>query len=117
MEGVSYIIAALLLISIFLYGYKIKKNITSILSRILFRKASNEVEKYLRNHQSISILEAKEIICDLKAWVFWSRRTIIIDNSLKYTKIVLDSMVGQGRLLCYEFGSSRIYTSGKTINL
>jgi len=53
MEGISYIIiAALLLISIFLYGYKIKKNITSILSGILFRKASNEVEKYLKNHKS-----------------------------------------------------------------
>ncbi|MDV3427757.1 MAG: hypothetical protein LIR50_12155 [Bacillota bacterium] len=109
MEGYIYIIVLALLILIILYGYKREKKITSLLSSILYGKASGEIEAYLKKYERITYSEAKEVISDLRASVFWSRKAIIINDSSKYTNIVLESMVNEGKLLYYEYDTNRVY--------
>lgn len=109
MEGVICIIGSLSVISFILYEYIAEKNLINILSSILYRKASKEIEEYLNNNQTITFSEAREIVSKLKASVFWSRKSIIINDPLKYTSILLESMVNQGRLLYYEYDSNKVY--------
>lgn len=109
MEYAVYIIVSASLILIIQYGYIKEKKLTSILSDILYSKASGEIEEYLKKYGVITFFEAKEIISKLRASVFWSRKAIIINDSSKYTNIVLESMVNRGKLLYYEYDTNRIY--------
>jgi len=107
MEGLIYVIIPALLI--ILYVYIREEKLPSILSNILYDKASGEIERYLKKYETITYSEAKEVIAELKASVFWSRKAIIINDSSKYTNIVLGSMVKEGKLLYYEYDTNRVY--------
>lgn len=108
MNRIIYTVIFSAVLLIIIYEYK-KKKINIIWSDILYEKASKKIEEYLRKNETMTFPEAKKIISELKASVFRSRKAIIINDPIKYTNFILDSMVDKDKILYYEYGIYRIY--------
>ena len=68
------------------------------LSNMLLSKAAGKVMHYLKDHETVSEKEMREIVDGLSAGEFGSKAKAVVDGNREFTKALVESMLHDGMI-------------------
>lgn len=78
-----------------IYVWGLKKSImqADTLKEIMYTKAAKRVVDYLKKNDSISKNQIQNLVCDIKASEFYSKKTVVVQDQLEFTNCLISFML------------------------
>lgn len=108
LEVLLFALAVAVLLS---WGYVKKQKKDRILLEKLYKKAKMEILKEMQR-QELTKKEIEKVIKDLKASVYWSRKSIQILAPKKISKVLIDQLLQEKKIVSLAKGSYAINKKG-----
>lgn len=78
---------------IYVWGLKKSMKQADTLKEIMYTKAANRVMGYLKRNDGISKKQIQDLVCDIKASEFYSKKTVVIQDQLEFTNCLISFML------------------------
>lgn len=100
MDNLKLTIIGILLFAIatsivYVWGLKKSMKQAETLKEMLFTKGANKVMAYLKKNDSISRKEIQNLVSDVKASEFHSKKTVVVQNEIEFTSSLISFMLNK----------------------
>ncbi|WP_312352866.1 hypothetical protein [Aminipila sp.] len=104
MDNFKFTLIGILLFAIstsILYVWGLKKSMkqTATLKEMLLTKGANKVMAYLKKNDSISKKEIQDLVSDIKASEFYSKKTVVVQNEIEFTNTLISFMLDKNLIV------------------